>query len=124
MTVVSPTRGRYPSLDSGELRHRITFLTQQIVADSSGNKITWAAGNPPIVVYAKIDPIRLSEIIKGGQDISQQYLTITMRYRSGISASMRVQAPSGNVYIIRAIENVLELNAVLILSCVGLGDNQ
>lgn len=107
-------------LASGDLIHSITFLEKTNVIDASGNTETWASAGK--VSRAKIDPMRGLELIRSGVDVTQNYITISIRYRDDVDATMRVQFES-KVYLIEAIENVLERNRVLKLTCLGLGSN-
>jgi len=113
-----------PVMDPARLKHRVTFLQQTASSDASGSIVIWAAASPPDVTWAAIEPMHGLDIIKAGQDISQIGITVTMRYRPGRLPSGRLQAPSGSIYIIRAIENVLEMNVWLVLTCLGLGANE
>jgi SPP1 family predicted phage head-tail adaptor len=105
------------SLPAGSLRHKITFLGKTATQDASGNSVTY---QPTFTTRAKIEPIRGTDLIRSGQDTAQLYLMITLRYRAGIDSSMRVQALHGT-YIIQAVNNILEANRVLELTCIAVG---
>lgn len=85
--------------------------------------MNWVPGSPPLTAYAKIDPLRAAEVIKGGSDVSQVRIDVTIRYRPGITANMRLQTPNGAQLLIEGIENRLEMNMWLILTCLGVGAN-
>jgi SPP1 family predicted phage head-tail adaptor len=74
-------------------------------------------------VRAAIDPYRGTELIRSGQDVTQTFIIVTIRYIEGIAATMQVQAHSGT-YVIQSIQNILERNRVLKLLCLGIGANQ
>lgn len=112
-----------PDVDPSELRHVVTFLKQTIGTDGSGASASWAPGSPPLTVYAKIAPIRASDVIKGGSDVSQVRIDVTIRYRPGILPNMRLLTPNGSQLVIEGIENVLDMNMWLILTCLGIGAN-
>jgi len=114
-----------PVLDPARLRHQVLFLEPTAGSDDSGSIVTWAPGNPPDIAWAEIVPTRGSDIIKAGQDISQVWLTITMRYNASKTRTpnTRLQTPSGSIFVVQAIENVLEMNVWLVLTCLGLGAN-
>lgn len=107
-------------LPAGELRHSITILAPTLTTDATGNVMTYT----PFLtdVRAKIDPVKGLELIRSGQDISQTFITVSIRYVPGITSQMQVQAHHG-LYTIRYIENVLERNRVLKLMCLALEGN-
>jgi SPP1 family predicted phage head-tail adaptor len=108
-------------LNAGDLRHAITILKLTTSVGLAGSETIWT----PFLtnVRAKLEPIKGSELIRSGQDVSQTYITVTIRYQPGILAQMRIQANNGT-YIIQAIENVLERNRVLQLTCLSVGANE
>ena len=107
-------------LAAGDLCHSITILSATASSDASGNIATYT----PFLtgVRAKIDPVRGVELIRSGQDVTQTFITVTIRYVPGITSQMQVQAYHG-LYSIRSIENVLERNRVLKLLCLAIGNN-
>jgi SPP1 family predicted phage head-tail adaptor len=108
------------ALPAGDLRHSITILAPTLTTDSTGNVRTYSSFLTD--VRAKIDPFHGVELIRSGQDISQVYITVSIRYVPGITSEMQVQAYHG-LYTVRYVENVLERNRVLKLTCLGIGDN-
>jgi SPP1 family predicted phage head-tail adaptor len=112
--------GSWPSIDPGRMVHRITILKQTPGVDISGAVVTWSEF---VTAWAAIDPVRGTDIIRSGQDTTQLYLTITMRWQAGILPSMRVRSNNGT-YIIQAIQNPGERNVLLVLTCVALTANQ
>ena len=117
--------GNYPALDIGRMRHQITIWgrgsqSSPPTYDSSGSlssRVQIASA------WAAIEPARGRDVIKSGQTVTELPLTIGMWYQPGISSSMEVQS-GANIYVIQAIENVLEMDVVLVLVCLALGSNQ
>lgn len=113
-----------PWIDPALLRHRITFLDQKIVTDASGTGVVYQAGNPPERCWAELMPVRGIDLIKAGQDVSQVTVMATIRYRASATAQRRIRMKNGSVYVIQAIENVLEMGTYQVMTCLGLGSNQ
>lgn len=96
-----------PFLDPAKMKARITFLEQVTGMDASGTKVTYAAGSPPDVTSAEIVPIRGTDLIKAGQEVSLAYVSATIRFRPpGRSANTRFRDSRGRVYIIQAVDDV------------------
>jgi len=110
----------WPSTNPGERRHQVTILQQTTASDISGTVVAWA---PFVTTWAKITPMRGTDVIKGGQDTTQLFLTVNIAWQTGIQANMRVQSLNGT-YVIRSIQNIQELNVELDLTCIGLGLNE
>ena len=110
---------KWPTLDSGEMRHQITILAQVPATDVSGGTVAMA---PFVTCYAKIEPVRGIDVIKSGQETTQLFLIISIWWQAGILANMQVQALNG-LYLIQSVENVLELDVVLKLNCLAIGKN-
>ena len=110
---------KWPTLDSGEMRHQITILGQVSSSDVSGGTVAVA---PVVTCYAKIEPVRGIDVIKSGQETTQLFLIISIWWQAGILANMQVQALNG-LYLIQSVENVLELDVVLKLNCLAIGKN-
>jgi SPP1 family predicted phage head-tail adaptor len=107
-------------LDPGKMVHWVSILRQTTTTDVSGTSIVWTEF---VKTWAQIDPVRGSDVLRGGQDTTQLYLTVKIRWQTGILPNMRVQSNNGT-YIIQAIENPGERNVILILNCIALGLNQ
>ena len=110
---------KWPTLDSGEMRHQITILGQVPATDVSGGTVAMV---PLVTCYAKIEPVRGIDVIKSGQETTQLFLIISIWWQAGILANMQVQALNG-LYLIQSVENVLELDVVLKLNCLAIGKN-
>lgn len=110
----------WPMLDPGKMIHRVRILQQTTVTDISGTAAAWM---PFIDTWAQIDPVRGIDVLKAGQDTTQLYSTVKIRWQTGILPNMRLQTLNGS-FIIQAVENPGERNVILILNCIGLGLNQ
>ena len=110
---------KWPTLDSGEMRHQITILGQVPSTDVSGSTVTMA---PILTCYAKIEPVRGIDVIRSGQETTQLFLIISIWWQAGILANMQVRALNG-LYLIQSVENVLELDVVLKFTCLAIGKN-
>jgi SPP1 family predicted phage head-tail adaptor len=110
-------------INPGRLRHTITLLEPQTTVGVSGVETTFAPGSPPVTALAEIKYVRGVDVIKSGQVVSQTYLTVTIRYNPAFTAGKRIQKYDGKQYIIQAVENVREMNAYMVLTCLGLGLN-
>ena len=115
--------GTFPAVDPGSFRHQIQLLGQVVSNGTAGAQVSYQTLNPPVTSWAKIEYVRGSELISGGQDVSQDFLKLTLWYRPEYAANMRIQTPSGKQYIIQSYENVKEMNVYLILYCLGIGSN-
>jgi head-tail adaptor len=109
---------------AGLLRHRITINqqgpTSPPTTDSAGPVLVW---NPVLVnAPAQIIGMRATDALRSGQDITQVYTIITIRYISGILPNMQVVTTTGATYVIQAVNNVDERNIILEITCVLLGN--
>lgn len=110
----------WPMLDPGKMVHRISILQETTVDDVSGTAPDWTAF---VDTWAQIDPVRGIDVLRAGQDTTQLYLAVKIRWQVGILANMRVQTLNGT-YIIQAVENPGNRNIILVLNCIALGLNQ
>lgn len=97
-------------LRSGQLRHRVTL--QEAIRQRDGGQLvpTWsavAAGVP-----AAIQPLAGRELFAAKQLHATLTHKITLRYRAGVSAGMRIQHGS-RVFQIESAVNVEEANVLL-----------
>jgi SPP1 family predicted phage head-tail adaptor len=76
-----------------------------------------------VKTWAQIEPVRGTQVLKAGQDTTQLFLTIGIRWQTGILPNMRVKSNNGT-YTIQSIENPGERNVILILNCIALNLNQ
>jgi SPP1 family predicted phage head-tail adaptor len=108
-------------LDPGEMIHWISILQETTVDDISGTSAVWA---PFLSMWAKIDPVRGTDVLKAGQDTAQSFMTIKIRWQPGILANMRVQTLDGTFIIQGKPEDPGNRHVILVLNCIGLGVNQ
>ena len=113
----------WPTIDVGLFRHKITLLEQVPGIDAAGSNVAYLPGNPIVTAWANIEYVHGLELIRAGQDVTQAFLKITSWWRTEFTVNSRIQAPSGNQYIIQAFENVKEMNTYMVLMCLGIGDN-
>jgi head-tail adaptor len=109
----------YPTIDPGSMRHQITILEQTPSSDESGSTVIWTQ---KFVVRGSIDIVRGLEAIRSGRDTTQIYATIKIWWQTGILPNQRIQA-GDDTYLIQSIENVLKMNVVLVLNCIGIAQN-
>lgn len=114
-----------PWIDPAQLREPITFLVQSQRSGPAGTSVSWAPATPPDVAYAEIQPVRASDVIKGGQDVSSVWSVVTIRYVSpGRQATQRFRDSAGNEYIVQAVENLTPgRKKYQQLTCLLLGNN-
>lgn len=106
----------WPSIEPGRLRHPITLLAPATALTAGGTEASYA---PWLSTRAAIETLRGTDTQRNGQATAQTNLLVTLRYRAGVTAAMRVQTATA-VYIIQSIENVEERNKVLKLTCLKL----
>lgn len=76
------------ALDAGKLRHRVTIQRPAQSRDSSGDvRVSWL---DVATVWAAVEPLSVREFIAGQSMQSQVTARITVRYRDGLSADMRI----------------------------------
>lgn len=76
------------SLAAGRLRHKVEIQEQIEAKDSDGYPtIYWAEW---ATVWAAVEPLSVKEWMQSGQTQSQVSARITIRYRPGLKASMRI----------------------------------
>jgi SPP1 family predicted phage head-tail adaptor len=111
----------WPKIDPAERIHQVTILQPTQGNDISGAITVWT---PFVSTWAKIKPVRGTDVLKSGQDTTNLYLTVEIAWQAGIQPNMRVQKVDGSQFIIQAIENPGERNVILVLFCLALGLNQ
>jgi SPP1 family predicted phage head-tail adaptor len=99
------------------LRHRIVIEAGQPASDGGGGGAGfWTNPLPVARAWAHIEPLRGREALASMKLESRITHRITLRYRAGISAAMRV-AFKGRYFNIRAVINPEERNEILELLC-------
>ena len=112
----------------GRMRHQVSILQLGVSSppayDAGGPIQTY---NPILAnVAAAIDMIRGTDVIKGGMQTTELYLQIMIWFEEAVQIlpSMRVtQQHNNSQYVIQSVENILALDQILILNCLGLGAN-
>jgi len=101
---------------AGTLRNRVTI--QEPVegsADALGQKpVTWS---DVVEVWAAVLPQSGREFYRAQQIRAELTHLLSIRYRSGINATLRIKLGTRYLYVV-AVENVEERNHELLLLCV------
>lgn len=100
----------------GELRHRVSIEQKtRGASDDSGGAVseTWST---LCTVWAKLDPKAGREMITADQMVHRVSHVVTLRYRSGITAAMRVSY-QGRKLAILGIRELSENGRWLELQC-------
>lgn len=75
---------------SGSLRHRVNIQVHEDTQDSNTGEMIVGWTNLYTNVPAKIEPLSVREFLQSRADQSQVSARITIRYRAGLDASMRI----------------------------------
>lgn len=98
---------------AGEMRDRVSI--QSPTWDSPRTKKTgWSDVYTNVAAF--IDPMLGMEAFRAMRDTQEQWFSITIHYRTGITPDMRVLQGT-TAYDIRAIRNVGSMNRLLMLTC-------
>lgn len=105
-------------VNAGALRHRLVIQVEQPVSDGGGGQGADPWANPVTLatLWGAVEPLRGSERLRAMQIQDSLTHRVTLRYRAGITTSMRVVFGT-RVFNIRAVINVGERNRVLELLC-------
>ncbi|WP_296247920.1 phage head closure protein [uncultured Stenotrophomonas sp.] len=88
------------SIGAGHLRHRVLIQQQVIPRDDDGvSHTTWV---DVATVWAAVEPLSAREFVQSGQTQTAVTARITIRYRAGLQASMRI-LHRGQVYNIAGL---------------------
>lgn len=80
-------------MEAGKLRDRIKILAQTKAKTQSGQEVeTWAVFAQ---VWADVQQIGGREQLRAGRELAPSEYSIRIRYRDGITASMRIELKSG-----------------------------
>ncbi|ENM0054915.1 phage head closure protein [Stenotrophomonas maltophilia] len=111
------------SLPAGRLRHRVLIQQQVTTKDSDGVEQT--AWVDVATVWASVEPLSAREFIQSGQTQSAVTARITMRYRDGLSPSMRL-VHRGEIFNIAGLlpDKVSGLEYITIPVSAGVNDGQ
>jgi SPP1 family predicted phage head-tail adaptor len=97
------------------LRHRITLQEKDRTGDGGGgHDVDWVVVARP---YAYIKELSGYEKFVSQQRQSEVTHDITIRYRSGVTAGMRIEYRA-KTYNIQAVLNIEERDVWLILKCI------
>ncbi|HEL3822504.1 TPA: phage head closure protein [Stenotrophomonas maltophilia] len=111
------------SLPAGKLRHRVLIQQQVTTRDNDGVEQT--AWVDVATVWASVEPLSAREFIQSGQTQSAVTARITMRYRDGLSPSMRL-VHRGEIFNIAGLlpDKVSGLEYITIPVSAGVNDGQ
>ncbi len=123
MPALVQIRNNFPVIDVGRMRHTVTIQQQAVSGfDAGGQTVAWSDFLTD--VQAAIEPVRGTDVIRAGQTTAQLFLTIGIWFQAGILPNMRVvNVSNGSMYLIQNVENVMEQDVVLLLTCIGIGSN-
>ena len=72
----------------GELRHRVTIQEKTVSIDAYGGEVvTWST---VVTVWAAVEPLSGREFLEGRRQENEINYRIRIRYREGLTPSMRV----------------------------------
>lgn len=100
---------------AGQLRHRVNIQRQVETQNAYGEpEVSWS--NVVTDIWASIEPLRGKEFFAAKQFNAEIEARIRMRYRSDVTAKMRILHGS-NEYYIDSVINVGERDRELQLMC-------
>lgn len=113
-----------PVIDSGKMRHSIT-IERDVVASPPEINEGGVVSSPQTITSANaaFETYNTADQIRDGQITSHMETVVAMWYQPGILGGDRVIMPSGNKLIVEDLDNVLQMDIVLVLTCTGLGTN-
>lgn len=107
-------------MNLGKLRHRITLQSKAVVKDIEGiTKETWT---DLATVWAAIEPLRGREYFQAAAVNQENTVRFRIRYRPGITSSMRVKYRS-RLFDIKSIIDIEERHVELHLMCQEVFEN-
>jgi len=83
----------------GRLRNKVTFKTTTLSEDSYGGFTK--ANNNFFTAFAEIKPKVAQDRVQGDQQVSPQRFEVLIRYRSGITTTMRILFGSRTFNIVK-----------------------
>lgn len=105
-------------LKAGELTDRVTLLSPTVTqADDGQPLLSWS--NPTTIgpLWAKVEELGGRETRRGEQIVSEHSHRVTIRYRTGLTSSMRVTWGSRTLEVDGLPTDPEGLRAELILMC-------
>ena len=110
----APSKASAKSVAACELRFNVTFQSKSQAQDTFGQPLDdWA---DVFSARAKIEPLNGRELFAAQQVNAETTTRITIRYRAGVNASMRIQYAGVN-YNIQSIIDLDMRHAWLIMLC-------
>lgn len=110
--------GRGDGLEAGKLRHRVVVQEKVVDRNEYGEEeLDWSDID---TVWAAVEPLRGREFIEAERAGAEVTTRIRLRYRSDITAAMRVTWNS-HVYDIHSVINLDGLGRELVLMCARVG---
>ncbi len=101
-------------MNAGKLRHQVTIKKPTETQNSYGEpEVRW---QDIATVWAQVEPLRGREYFASKQTVAEIEARITIRYRSDVTAKMKVTKGADD-YLIETIINVMERNRELQLMC-------
>jgi len=106
-----------PSLRAGDLCHQVSFSRGSATQDTSGQPLnTWT---PYLTTRARVENLSGQQLYQADAFTAQAVWRITLRFHPGIAAGDRCFF-GAHVYIVQIVNNRLERNRVLDLTCIEL----
>jgi SPP1 family predicted phage head-tail adaptor len=100
---------------AGQLRHRVSIQTNSAVQNGFGEPTT--SWSETAKAWARVENLQGQELFAAQQLIPEVTTKITMRYRAGMRADMRIVMGSRS-FDIKSVLNVEERNRTLELLCI------
>jgi len=100
-----------PNYNTGQFRHRITFLEDVTVTDEIGQEITEWVGFKK--AWAMIKTVKGSEYVAAGSERATIIYRFIIRYTKGITSDMRISYQGRTFDIIEPPINDDEMNKTL-----------
>lgn len=113
-----------PVLDSGMLRHSIT-IEHDVVSSPPVINEGGVVETPEdfTTAMAGFETYNTGDHVREGQTTSELQAVVVLWYQPGILGGMRVVMPNGSKYVIQEVDNVLQMDIALVLTCLGLSNN-
>jgi SPP1 family predicted phage head-tail adaptor len=94
------------AIASGRLRHQME-LQEQVQAQDATTGVTTVTWSTVATVWAAIEPLSAREFVESAANQSQVSARVTIRYRAGVTAAMRlahmVDGVAGRIYNIEGV---------------------
>lgn len=112
-------------MEAGKLRHRVTIQRQTSVQDPSTGAMATSWADVWTRVPAGVEPLSAREFIQSQAGQSEVTARITIRYREGLDATMRI-THRGKVYNIEGVlpDNMSGLEYITLPVSEGVNDGE